>query len=113
MISNATKRTILRWIHLIVVIPILGYVYGKPSEVEQYGDFVRFPFVPIIILTGYWMYAGFVFAIIGVAMWLAAIRFSSYPVALLSQVVLLIARKIWMTIRTRKRTSGTESAAQP
>ena len=30
MISNATKRTILRWIHLILSIPILGYIYGPP-----------------------------------------------------------------------------------
>jgi hypothetical protein len=55
MISNATKRSILRWIHLIVSIPILGYIYGPPSEVQQYAFAVRFVFAPIIILAGFWI----------------------------------------------------------
>ena len=63
--TNATKRSILRWIHLIVTIPILGYIYGQPSEVEQYAGGVRFIFVPVIILSGYWMFSGVFFAIIG------------------------------------------------
>jgi len=67
MISNATKRSILRWIHLIVSIPILGYIYGEPSEVQQYAAAVRFVFVPVIILSGFWMYSGVFFAIIGLA----------------------------------------------
>jgi hypothetical protein len=29
MISDATKRSILRWIHLIFGIPILGYIYSQ------------------------------------------------------------------------------------
>ena len=106
MISNSTKRTTLRWIHLIVVIPILGYIYGKPADVEQYGDGVRFLFVPIIILTGYWMYAGVVFAVIGVAAWLGAVHFSNYGTAVLSQVALLIARKIWLATRARRSKSS-------
>lgn len=32
--NNATKRSILRCIHLILTIPILGYIYGEPSEVQ-------------------------------------------------------------------------------
>jgi hypothetical protein len=31
MISNATKRLILRWFHIILSIPILGYIH--PSDV--------------------------------------------------------------------------------
>ena len=99
MISNATKRTILRWIHLIVTIPVLGCIYGKPSEVEQYAGAARLIFVPLIILTGYWMYAGFIFAVIGVATWMAANRLSGYGAAVLSQVALFIARKIWLMLR--------------
>ncbi len=37
MMSNATKRTILRCLHLVLSIPILGYIYGKPAEVQQYA----------------------------------------------------------------------------
>ena len=99
--NAATKRSILRWIHLIVTIPILGYVYGPPSEVEQYAGAVRFIFVPVMILSGYWMYSGVFFAIVGVALWLGAYQLSGYGAALLSQVALFIARKIWLVIRAR------------
>ena len=100
--NHATKRSILRWIHLIVTIPILGSIYGEPAEVQEYAGAVRFVFVPVIILSGYWMYSGVVFAVIGVAGWLGAIYLSGYGAAVLSQVALFIARKIWLVIRARQ-----------
>jgi hypothetical protein len=100
--NNATKRSILRCIHLIFTIPILGYIYGEASEVQQYAGAARFVFVPVLILSGYWMYSGIVFAIIGVAVWLGAIRLSGYGAAVLSQVVLFIAWKIWLMSRARR-----------
>jgi len=100
--NPSIKRSILRWTHLIVTIPILGYVYGLPAEVQQYAGGVRFIFVPIIILTGLWMYLGVVFAVIGVAAWLGAYWLSGYGAAVLGQVVLFIARKIWLMIRARQ-----------
>lgn len=96
------KRTILRCLHLVVSIPVLGYVYGEPSEVQQYAGAARFVFVPVMILSGYWMYAGVIFAIIGVALWLGAIYLSGIGAAILSQVALFIARKIWLVIRARQ-----------
>ena len=99
--SNATKRTILRSFHLILSIPILGYIYGPPAEVQEYASAVRFVFVPIIILSGFWMYSGVVFAVIGVAVWLGAYYLSGIGAAILSQVALFIARKIWLVIRAR------------
>ena len=101
VLSNATKRAILRCIHLILSIPILGYIYGKPAEVQEYAGAVRFVFVPVIILSGFWMYAGVIFAIIGVAVWLGAYYLSGIGAAILSQVALFIARKIWLVIRAR------------
>jgi hypothetical protein len=47
MISNATKRSILRWIHIIFSIPILGHIYDPVSEVQQYAAAVRFVFLTI------------------------------------------------------------------
>jgi len=102
MISNATKRKILRTIHLILSIPMLGYIYGEPAEVAQYASFVRFVAVPVIILSGFWMYAGLVFAILVVAVWLGAYYFFGIGTAILSQVALFIARIIWLTIRARQ-----------
>jgi hypothetical protein len=100
--NNATKRTILRSIHLILSIPILGYIYGEPSEVARYAPAARVVFVPVMILSGFWMYSGVFFAIIGVALWLGAYRLSGYGAAVLSQVALFIARKIWLVIRARQ-----------
>src|SRR6266513_1784724 len=100
--NNSTKRSILRWIHLVVTIPILGYIYGPPSEVEQYAGGVRFIFVPVIIVSGYWMFSGVFFAVIGVAVWFGAYRLSGSGAAILSQVALFIARKAWLVIRGRR-----------
>ena len=102
MIKAATKRSILRWIHLILAIPILGYIYSPFEEIPKYAPAVRFVFVPMIILAGYWMYSGVFFAIIGVAVWLGAYRLSGLGAAILSQVALFIARKTWLVIRARK-----------
>jgi hypothetical protein len=100
--SATIKRSILRWIHLICSIPILSYIYGPPSEVQQYAAPVRSIFVPLIILSGFWLYSGVVFAIIGIALWLSAYRLSGFWGAVSSQVVLFITRKIWLTVRARK-----------
>src|SRR5437762_14052155 len=102
MIRAATKRSLLRWTHLILAIPILGYIYSPFAELPNYAAVTRLVFAPIIILAGYWMYAGAVFAIIGVAVWLGAYRLSGIGAAILSQVVLFIARKIWLVIRARR-----------
>ena len=102
MISGAAKRSILRCIHLILSIPILGYIYSPFEEIPNYAPLVRFVFVPLIIVSGFWMYSGVIFAIIGVALWLGAYYLAGIGAALLSQVVLFIARKIWLVIRARR-----------
>src|SRR2546421_3410745 len=105
MISRATTRSILRWVHLVIAIPILGYIYSPFAEVPSYAAVTRFVFAPVIIFAGYWMYAGVYFAIIGVAVWLGVYRLSGIGAAILSQVALFIARKIWLVIRVRRTRS--------
>jgi hypothetical protein len=100
--NQGTKRSILRWIHIIVTIPIFGYIYGPASEVQQYAGAVRYGFVPIIVLSGLWMYAGVVFAIVGVGALLGAYYLWGYGAAVLSQLALFIARKIWLLICARQ-----------
>ena len=101
MISKATNRSILRWIHIIFSIPILGYIYSPFEEIPKYAPAVRFVFVPVMVLSGFWMYSGLFFAIIGVAVWLGAYHLSGLGAAVLSQVALFIARKTWLVIRAR------------
>ena len=58
--NPGTQRSILRWIHIIFGLPILGYIYGPPEEVQQYAPMFRFIFVPILVLSGFWMWKGHV-----------------------------------------------------
>ena len=57
---EATKRSILRLIHIILAIPIIGYVYSPFKELPNYAPVVRYVAVPIIVLTGLWMWKGHV-----------------------------------------------------
>src|SRR6266496_6795605 len=60
MMSNATKRWIPRLIHLIFSIPIVGYVYSPFAELPNYAPVVRFVSIPVLVLTGFWMWKGHV-----------------------------------------------------
>lgn len=113
MISSARKRAILRAIHLVLSIPILGYIYGDPSDVQQYLGAVRSVFIPVIILSGFWMYAGVVFAVVGVAIWLGAYYLFGAGAAILCQVALFIARKAWMIARARRSRIPDASPGNP
>ena len=55
-----TTRTIFRWIHLILSIPILGYIYSPFDKIPDYAVPTRYVFVPIMVLSGLWMWKGHV-----------------------------------------------------
>jgi hypothetical protein len=58
--KEATKRSIFRWIHIIFGIPILGYIYDSPSDTPYYASTVRYVFLPVLLLSGLWMWKGHV-----------------------------------------------------
>jgi len=58
--TNFTQRSMVRWIHLIFTIPIIGYVYSPFENIPQYARPTRFVFLPMLILTGLWMWKGHV-----------------------------------------------------
>ena len=60
MISETTQRLVLRWIHIILGIPIIGYVYSPFEQIPHYAPAVRFFFMPGILLSGLWMWKGHV-----------------------------------------------------
>ncbi len=53
-----TQRTVFRCIHIIVSIPILGYIYSPFEKLPGYAPATRFVFFPIMVLTGLWMWKG-------------------------------------------------------
>jgi uncharacterized membrane protein YkvA (DUF1232 family) len=58
MISSAAKRSILRWMHILLAVPIIGYIYSPFDKIPDYAPMVRFIFLPAIVLSGLWMWKG-------------------------------------------------------
>jgi hypothetical protein len=56
--SQSISRTISRWIHLVVAIPIIGYIYSPFDKIPQYATPTRYVFFPIMVLSGLWMWKG-------------------------------------------------------
>ena len=58
--SQGTKRWILRTIHIVFSIPISGYIYRPLEKMPNYARPTRFFFVPVMALSGLWMWKGHV-----------------------------------------------------
>jgi len=58
--TEATQRSIVRWIHLILAIPIIGYIYSPFDQIPLYAPRVRYIVVPAMVLSGLWMWKGHV-----------------------------------------------------
>jgi hypothetical protein len=58
--TDAIRRSILRWIHIICAIPIIGYIYSPFEQIPNYAPPTRFVFVPVMVLSGLWMWKGHV-----------------------------------------------------
>ena len=58
MMRDAIKRSIVRWIHIVFSIPILGYIYSPFEVLPTYAPRVRFVVVPVMLLSGLWMWKG-------------------------------------------------------
>jgi thiosulfate reductase cytochrome b subunit len=56
--TSGTQRSILRWVHLIFAIPIIGYIYSPFDKIPDYARPTRFVFVPVMVLSGLWMWKG-------------------------------------------------------
>ena len=56
--NDATRRSIVRWAHLVLSIPVIGYVYSPFEELPNYAPVVRFVSIPVLVLSGLWMWKG-------------------------------------------------------
>ena len=56
--SEVAKHSILRWIHIIFGIPIVGYIYSPFEQIPNYAPVVRYVALPVILLSGLWMWKG-------------------------------------------------------
>ena len=58
MLTDATQRVIVRWMHLVISVPIIGYIYSPFEQIPNYAPAVRFVFLPVMLLSGLWMWKG-------------------------------------------------------
>ncbi|HXU18249.1 MAG TPA: hypothetical protein VN708_24290 [Terriglobales bacterium] len=58
--NQGNARSIFRWIHLILAIPIVGYIYSPFDKLPGYAPATRFVFLPLMVFTGLWMWKGHV-----------------------------------------------------
>jgi hypothetical protein len=56
--KDTTKRSIVRWIHLVLSIPTIGYIYSPFDQIPNYAPITRFVFLPAMALSGLWMWKG-------------------------------------------------------
>jgi hypothetical protein len=56
--KETTRRSIVRLIHIVFGIPIAGYVYSPFKELPNYAPVVRYVALPVIVLSGLWMWKG-------------------------------------------------------
>jgi hypothetical protein len=54
----ATERKIIRWMHILLTIPVVGYIYGPVSQYHYAANAVREVFFPVIIVSGFWPGSG-------------------------------------------------------
>lgn len=58
IMPRSVIRSVFRWIHIIVSIPIYGYIYSPFDKLPLYAKPARYVFFPIMVVTGLWMWKG-------------------------------------------------------
>jgi hypothetical protein len=56
--ATVRMRVILRWIHIVLSIPIYGYIYSPFDRLPQYAHPARYVFFPLMVATGLLMWKG-------------------------------------------------------
>ena len=56
--TGISSRLIFRWVHIICSIPIIGYIYSPFEVIPSYAPATRFVFLPVMVLSGLWMWKG-------------------------------------------------------
>jgi hypothetical protein len=54
--SAALERKVIRILHLVLSIPIVGLWYGPVSRIPPAAWFTRFVAMPVVILSGLWLW---------------------------------------------------------
>lgn len=54
----ATERKIIRWVHIIASISIIGYIYGPVKNFPNAVHAIQWVLFPLIVISGLWLWKG-------------------------------------------------------
>lgn len=54
----SAERKLIRWLHIVCSIPVVGYLYGPVATIPYASLFTRLVFFPLIVLSGLWLWKG-------------------------------------------------------
>jgi hypothetical protein len=54
--TASKERTFIRTLHLVLSIPIVGYLYGPVAHIPQAAFFTRWVAMPLVVLSGLWLW---------------------------------------------------------
>jgi hypothetical protein len=54
--NSLEERILIRTLHLVLSVPIIGFIYGPVAHIPPAAAFTRFVAVPLVILSGVWMW---------------------------------------------------------
>jgi len=54
--TASRERSIIRILHLVLSVPILGFLYGPVARIEPAAWFTRFVAMPVVVLSGIWLW---------------------------------------------------------
>jgi hypothetical protein len=72
--NSLSERALIRTLHLVLSIPIIGFIYGPVAHIPPAASFTRFIAVPVVALSGIWMWQKPRFALASFATLSEAIR---------------------------------------
>ena len=50
------ERDVIRTVHLVLSVPIVGYLYGPVASIPQGAWFTRWIAFPVVVLSGLWLW---------------------------------------------------------
>jgi len=50
------ERDIIRLLHLVLSVPIVGYMYGPVAQIPRAAGFTRWVAMPAVVLSGLWLW---------------------------------------------------------
>ena len=54
--NAARERVLIRTLHLVLSVPIIGFIYGPVSHIPPAAFFTRAVAIPLVVTSGLWLW---------------------------------------------------------